>query len=113
MATLGIYEILPSDTEEIKYMVHKLNYIAYYIKVKRDELAPAPPPPVESKYDVRKFMETQYPTMKRITLSDIAHEYKKIHNIRIPQDVLRRELEQTGLYRITNCSHKLIAIKED
>jgi hypothetical protein len=112
MATLGLYEILPTDTEEIKYMVHKLNYIAYYIKVKRDELGP-PPPPAESKYELKKFMEAQYPTMKRITLSEIAHEYKKKHNIRIPQDILRRELEQTGLYKITNCSHKLIAVKEE
>jgi hypothetical protein len=108
-------EILPTDTEEIKYMVHKLNYIAYYIQVKRDELIPVPPPEpkAEEKYRIKEFMEEQYPTMKRITLSDIAHEYKKKHNIRIQQDILRHELEQTGLYKVSNCSHKLIAIKID
>jgi hypothetical protein len=49
--------------------------------------------------------------MKRMTLSQIMNDYKKEKVIKISLKELSQALENSNIYEIKNCFHKLIAIK--
>jgi hypothetical protein len=125
MIDMSIFDIHSTDTDRIVHLLGKARGLLMEVEGLRllhkgndllrqlgAEPMEEPPKKEEKKYDLAKFMEDTYPTQKRITLSDIATEYKKQKGMKLPQDIIRQEIEKIG-YKVSNCSHKLIAIKSD
>ena len=63
--------------------------------------------PDEDKFNIREFMTKNYPTIKRFPLTDVQQKYKATYKINIPLDELKIMVENTGLFTVTNVSHKL------
>jgi hypothetical protein len=105
-------DIKTDPTELINKYTRKIRMLELYIAELKNILTPPTPPDIaEKKYDLTDFMNTQYPTLKRIPLSEISREYKKRFNIKINQADLKTAIEETKLFTVSNCSHKLIAIR--
>ena len=62
--------------------------------------------PAEKKFDIDEFMNKNYPTMKRIPLSDIQKRYKAVFNLFIKQDELISLIESTKRFKVT-ASHNV------
>lgn len=62
--------------------------------------------PGEMKYDIDKFMNENYPTIKRIPLSDVQERYKAVFGLFVKQDDLTTMIESTKRFNITNTKNK-------
>ena len=63
--------------------------------------------PAEEKFSMRKFLETNYPTIDRFELANVKERYKKQFGISLKYTELTEKIEETGLFRISNVHRKL------
>jgi hypothetical protein len=56
----------------------------------------------EDKYSVVKFMSKHYATMERFPLKDVAKKYKDVVGVTITLSDLRKSLEESGLFKVSN-----------
>jgi len=64
------------------------------------------------RYKMKEFMKEYYPEQRRIPLSEIQKLYKSKKFIQIQQKEMKDILLHIG-YKVSDCSHKLIAILDD
>ena len=65
--------------------------------------------PDENKYDIKEFMNKNYPTVDRFLLKDVQLKYKATFKMHLTFDQLKDQIEQTGMFKITN-SHNIIYV---
>lgn len=51
--------------------------------------------------DLKTFIERFFPDTRRFTMTDLQDKYKKVFNDKRTQPILRKLVEDTGLYRVT------------
>ena len=60
----------------------------------------------ENKYDMKEFMNKNYPTINRFLLKDVQQKFKSTFKINLTFEQLKERLEQTGMFKISN-SHNI------
>ena len=58
--------------------------------------------PDENKYDMKWFLQKNYPTIDRFLLKDVQTKYKATFKINLTFDELKKRIEETGLFTISN-----------
>ncbi|KAK8853685.1 hypothetical protein M9Y10_017246 [Tritrichomonas musculus] len=58
--------------------------------------------PDENKYDMKWFLQKNYPSIDRFLLKDVQTKYKATFKINLTFDELRKKIEETGLFYISN-----------
>lgn len=62
--------------------------------------------PDEMKYEIRDFLNNNYPSINRFLLKDVKDKYKATFKININMEQLQKQIEDTGLFTISN-SHNI------
>ena len=58
--------------------------------------------PDENRYDMKEFLLKNYPSIDRFLLKDVQNKYKSTFKINLTFDELKRKIEETGLFTISN-----------
>lgn len=66
--------------------------------------------PAETKYDMKTFLNENYPTIDEFPLSDVKDKYKKKFGIAKTFAVLSKEIEDTKLFKVSNI-HRTYFVK--
>ena len=56
----------------------------------------------EFKYDIKEFLQKNYPSIDRFLLKDVQTKYKTAFNIHFTFEELKKKIEETGLFTVSN-----------
>lgn len=94
--------------------IRKYQYSVFEINRMRDELREQElidqqyiEKPEENKYDIKAFLQKNFPSINRFPLSDVKNKYKLTFNMTITKDELKKQIEDTKLFRISNVHNVL------
>lgn len=62
--------------------------------------------PAETKYDMKTFMNKNYPTIDRFELADVKEKYKKTFNVSLTIAELKTKIEETNMFKVTNSKNR-------
>ncbi|KAK8837127.1 hypothetical protein M9Y10_037182 [Tritrichomonas musculus] len=87
----------------------KYNYSLFQIDRMREELKEQQEidqqyeeTPDENKYDMKWFLQKNYPSIDRFLLKDVQTKYKATFKINLTYDELKKKIEETGMFTISN-----------
>ena len=66
---------------------------------------------VQKPLTVAEFVRERFVGIDKFKLSEVKESYKKLYNITKTFDELKKELEDTREYKITNCSRTYVVSK--
>lgn len=89
--------------------VRRYNYSVFEINRMREELKEQQSidqqyidKPIENKYEMRAFLQNNYPSIDRFLLKDVQTKYKTTFNINLTFEELKKKIVETGLFTISN-----------
>ena len=66
----------------------------------------------ENKYDIKEFLQKNYPSIDRFLLKDVQTKYKSTFKINLTFDELKKKIEETGLFTISNVHRTMYVNKK-
>ena len=66
---------------------------------------------IQKPLTVAEFVRERFDGIDKFKLSEVKESYKRLYNITKTFDELKKEIEETGEYKITNCSRTYMVSK--
>mgnify|MGYP002475926201 CR=1 FL=1 len=90
-----------------KYSVFEINRMREELREQQEINQQYVEQPMENKYDIKTFLQKNFPSIERFPLSDVKNKYKMTFKMSITKENLRKQIEDTKMFKISNVHNVL------
>lgn len=90
-----------------KYSVFEINRMREELKEQLEIDQNYVEKPAENKYDIKTFLQNNFPSIDKFPLSEVRNKYKITFKMNITNDELRKQIENTKMFKISNIHNVL------